>query len=111
MTGWIDKDPQELLRLVAQFDEDFALFYADERAAYDDFVLGSSPAQVAGALAGLDRLLATASTEEELGRRLNAMAFAYIVGCGGSESERAFLLRLRGWLIESISAEPPDEPA
>ena len=38
------------------------------------------------------------------------MAFNYVVTEGGSASNREFLLKLRGWLVESLRERPPRRP-
>lgn len=107
MTSLSADDAEDLFRLIVQYSEDYSLFFADERAAFDEFADRVGEDCRPGALRELDRLLATATTEEQLERSLNTMAFAYVVQTGGSPSNRAFLLRLRGWLVESLATRPP----
>jgi hypothetical protein len=104
------EDPNALFQLIGQFSQDFTYEFDDERAAFDEFALHAYGDPRRAALVGLDNLLATATTEAELLRRLENMAFAYIVTAAGHESYRAFLLMLRGWLEDSLRTMPTRPP-
>jgi hypothetical protein len=105
------EDPNALFQLIGQYNQDFTFEFDNERAAFDEFALHAYGDPRRAALVALDNLLATATTEAELERRLKNMAFAYIVTAAGHESYRAFLLMLRDWLEESLRTMPTRLPA
>lgn len=108
MSGAAEMFPHELVQLIAQYGEDFTVEYGSEREAFDDFAEHAAGNPRERALTALDELLAEAKTEEALEEALQAMTFNYVVAEGGSASHREFLLRLRGWLVESLRERPPD---
>jgi CdiI immunity protein len=89
------------------FNEDFSYEYPDEATAVGDFASRADPTTRSMVVRELQQLVDQLPTEDGLAHALHVLGANYIPQ-GTGATYREFVLRIRGWLVESLVVYPPE---